>query len=101
MVSSHARKGQGSHRYPFFSNTECPYFPCHEGVPEGEFNCLFCYCPLYVLGPRCGGNFTYTASGHKDCSACTMTHRGDAGTELVKLHFGELSELARQKGEMQ
>ena len=25
----------------------------------------------------------------------------DAGTELVKLHFGELSELARQKGEMQ
>ena len=26
----------------FFQNRECRYFPCHTGVPEKEFNCLFC-----------------------------------------------------------
>ena len=40
----------------FFQNRECRYFPCHTGVPEEEFNCLFCYCPLYTLGRKCGGN---------------------------------------------
>ena len=31
--------------YRFFSNRECQYYPCHEGIEE--MNCLFCYCPLY------------------------------------------------------
>ena len=47
----------------FFTNGACPYFPCHEGVDPERFNCLFCYCPLYALGPRCGGAFTYTERG--------------------------------------
>ena len=42
----------------FFANRACRYFPCHEGIPEEEFNCLFCYCPLYLLGERCGGDLT-------------------------------------------
>ncbi len=86
---------QGAHEYPFVTHRDCPYFPCHEGVPADEFNCLFCYCPLYTLGPDCGGNFTYNAHGYKDCTACAMPHRGDAGTKLVKLHFAQLAELAR------
>ena len=44
----------------FFQNRECPHFPCHRGIAAEEFNCLFCYCPLYTLGKRCGGNCTYT-----------------------------------------
>ena len=44
----------------FFQNHECEYFPCHKVENVDGFNCLFCYCPLYVLGSDCGGNFTYT-----------------------------------------
>lgn len=33
--------------YRFFQNKECEYFPCHKTENEEEFNCLFCYCPLY------------------------------------------------------
>lgn len=61
--------------YDFFQNKTCEYFPCHQGVKAENFNCLFCFCPLYALGDRCGGNFTYTANGIKDCSKCTVPHR--------------------------
>ncbi|MDO4796745.1 MAG: cysteine-rich small domain-containing protein [Coriobacteriales bacterium] len=79
----------------FFRNVSCPHFPCHEGVDERMFNCLFCYCPLYALGPRCGGDFSYTDAGVKDCSGCTRLHEGADGTRLVRERFGELAELAR------
>lgn len=61
--------------YKFFQNKKCPYFPCHTGSDPEQFSCLFCYCPLYVLGEQCGGNFTYTESGIKDCSKCLIPHR--------------------------
>ena len=61
--------------YDFFQNTSCEYFPCHKGVDSDNFNCLFCYCPLYALGDRCGGNFRYTENGVKDCSNCLYPHR--------------------------
>lgn len=64
-----------SKHYSHFSHRACEFFPCHKGVDESSFNCLFCYCPLYLLGDQCGGNFTYTASGIKDCSGCTVPHR--------------------------
>ena len=82
------------HEYPFFTYRECPYFPCHEGVPDDEFNCLFCYCPLYALGPECGGNFTYTERGVKNCTTCALPHQGDAGTLLVRKKFPLISKLA-------
>ncbi len=64
----------GKH-YSFYSNKECEFYPCHQ-LPEGqEFNCLFCYCPLYMLGRACGGNFKYLENGIKDCSGCTLPHR--------------------------
>ena len=61
--------------YDFFQNKACEYFPCHQGMAEDKFSCLFCYCPLYALGDRCGGNFQYTANGIKDCSGCLVPHR--------------------------
>lgn len=79
----------------FFRNTACAYFPCHEGVDAERFNCLFCYCPLYALGPRCGGTFSYTERGIKDCSTCTRLHDGEGGAAIVQQRFADLAELAR------
>ena len=53
----------GEKRYRFFQHRACEFFPCHSGVREEDFNCLFCYCPLYALGRRCGGSFVYTPQG--------------------------------------
>ena len=33
---------------------------CHKTDRPEDFNYLFCYCPLYLLGDKCGGNFFYT-----------------------------------------
>ena len=52
--------------YDFFQNRECEYFPCHKGADPERFSCLFCYCPLYALGEKCGGSFRYTDKGIKD-----------------------------------
>ena len=60
--------------YEFFQNKECEYFPCHKGIAEADFNCLFCYCPLYALGDKCGGQFVYLENGIKDCSNCLRPH---------------------------
>lgn len=62
-----------SENYKFVQNRKCEYFPCHKVENEDEFNCLFCFCPLYMLKEECGGNFKYT-NGFKDCSGCTITH---------------------------
>ena len=59
----------------FYQNRECEYFPCHKTVQTENFSCLFCYCPLYALGDQCGGHFTYTEQGIKDCSGCLIPHR--------------------------
>ena len=37
-------------RYSFFQHTACEFFPCHETAHPEDFNCLFCYCPLYRWG---------------------------------------------------
>ena len=63
--------------YKFFKNDDCQYFQCHEHPNEDSFNCLFCYCPLYPLGNKCGGNFNYIGKGEakiKDCSNCLIPH---------------------------
>lgn len=63
---------QNSHRY--FENRECQYFPCHKG--QMDFNCLFCYCPLY-LRDACPGNPKYieiNGKKIKDCSDCIFPH---------------------------
>ena len=60
--------------YSYFSHKKCEYFPCHKGIPEEDFNCLFCYCPLYTLGKSCGGNCEYLKNGIKSCINCGFPH---------------------------
>ena len=85
-------------QYKFFQNGACEYFPCHRGVKDGEFNCLFCYCPLYALGDQCGGSFVYTENGIKDCSHCTKPHRKE-NYERIMEKMGAVMELAKKKEE--
>lgn len=61
-----------SENYKFFQHKQCEYFPCHEVENTNEFNCLFCYCPLYFV-ENCGGNNTYLKSV-KNCTNCTIPH---------------------------
>ncbi len=84
--------------YRFFRNRECEYFPCHEGADRDSFNCLFCYCPLYALGEKCGGNYRYTEAGIKDCSACLFPHMPEHYDEICG-RFSEIAELCRKKKE--
>ena len=81
--------------YRFFQNKECEYFPCHKCADEEHFNCLFCYCPLYALGENCGGNFTYTEQGIKDCSECLRPHRKDAFDSIMQ-KMGDVMLLAKK-----
>lgn len=81
--------------YNFFQNRECEYFPCHKGVQEQDFNCLFCYCPLYCLGDRCGGSFAYLDNGIKDCSGCTKPHRRE-NYEKIMEKMAQVMELAKR-----
>ena len=68
--------------HKFISNTACEYFPCHDGIPEAQFNCIFCYCPLYTY-PGCTGQKRYLKSGLKDCSACRLPHFGERGWDSI------------------
>ena len=87
------RKNSPENSSSFFRNRACAYFPCHKGADPETFNCLFCYCPLYTLGERCGGNFRYTKKGIKDCSLCTIPHRPDSA-QTIYGRFAEISERA-------
>jgi len=69
--------------YSFFSHKSCEFFPCHPGIDPDIFNCLFCYCPLYSLGDRCGGDFIYLSNGVKDCSGCLFPHRKENYDEMI------------------
>ena len=53
----------------FFSNKECEYFPCHNGIQEEDFNCLFCYCPLNRFDD-CPGNPNFTLKDDKTVKNC-------------------------------
>ena len=81
--------------YAFFCHRDCEYFPCHPTQDPDNFNCLFCYCPLYALGPDCGGNFTYKESGVKDCTRCSLPHRRENFGYVVS----KVRELVRRMAE--
>lgn len=82
--------------YRYFCNRECEYFPCHGGTDPERFNCLFCYCPLYVLGSACGGDFSFTDSGVKDCSACLLPHTQE-GYDYILSRWNDISDLSRER----
>lgn len=98
--------------FKFFENRECEYYPCHKAestIKEGEFNCLFCYCPLYTK-EKCPGTPAYIcdSSGRrlKDCSGCTFPHRAEnydkiiryiiSNDELISLGMDELFDSMSQ-----
>ena len=85
----------GKH-YSYFQNRACEYFPCHEGADPENFSCIFCYCPLYALGDRCGGAFRYTEAGDKDCSRCQIPHKRENYGRITE-RYRELAELAKRK----
>ena len=87
-----------SENYKFTQHKKCEFFPCHKGVKEEDFNCLFCYCPLYMLQEKCGGNFKYT-KGIKDCSDCTITHK-PGGYKHVMSKMSMIMKIGSKKGDL-
>ena len=84
--------------YKFFSNTKCEYFPCHKTNDPENFNCLFCYCPLYAIKDKCGGNFRYTEKGIKDCTNCTLPHQRKNYDYIIG-KFKEIVEITKLDSE--
>lgn len=83
--------------YKFSQNRKCEFFPCHKVKNEDEFNCLFCYCPLYMLKDKCGGNFKYTR-GVKDCSACLIPH-SKGGFDHVMSKMAMVTKIGSERDE--
>ncbi len=81
--------------FKFFQHRACEFFPCHATNDEENFNCLFCYCPLYALGENCGGNFKITEAGFKDCSDCMVPHKR-SNYDYICSRFKEIVELTKQ-----
>lgn len=79
--------------YKFFRHKECEYFPCHEVKDNSNFNCLFCYCPLYFL-ENCGGNNSYT-NGIKNCSDCLIPHSLN-GYDYIVNKIKEINKIKRK-----
>lgn len=84
--------------HQFFQNRECEYFPCHKGVDEAEFNCLFCYCPLYTLGRKCGGKCRYNDEGNKVCTDCTFPHHRDNYSKIIA-RYSEMMSVVKRSDE--
>lgn len=83
--------------YKFFNNCNCEFFPCHEVKNPEEFNCLFCYCPLYMLGENCGGKINHLENGIKDCSQCILPHIKDVGYTHVQKKMMEVIEIVQEE----
>ena len=86
-----------SNSYRFFQNRECKFFPCHEVQDEDDFNCLFCYCPLY-LDDNCIGSPEYIITGWgqriKDCSSCLVVHSPETYDKVIA-HLRRQDEILR------
>ena len=80
--------------FNYFKNEDCAFFPCHETDGE-DFNCLFCYCPLYALGDSCGGNFKYIEDGIKDCSQCLLPHNPNGYSYIIS-RYEDIKKLAAE-----
>lgn len=74
--------------YRYFENRDCQYFPCHKGLDD--FNCLFCYCPMYTR-EHCPGNPQYIeVKGRKikACTDCTFPHRPENYDKIMEILKG-------------
>lgn len=80
------RRMEMENSYRYFENRACKYFPCHKGLEE-EFNCLFCYCPMYRL-EKCPGNPRYIEKNGKPlkvCTDCTFPHRPENYEKIMEV----------------
>jgi Zn-finger protein len=80
-----------SEHYKFFQHKECEYFPCHTTEDIDQFNCLFCYCPLYFIA-ECGGNNVYN-NNIKICTNCSIPHIQNGYDHIVN----KLIEINKEK----
>ena len=97
-MANHCTPEWQDKNYSFFCHRDCECFPCHDKIAPEDFNCLFCYCPLYPLGEHCGGAFTYTDKGIKNCSDCTIPHRRENYGYIID-QFRRVAEIARRDSE--
>ena len=77
--------------FKFFKNIECKYFPCHKDVKD--FNCLFCYCPLYHL-KNCPGTYKMIEKNGriiKSCVDCSFPHEAENYKEIIKNLHDEMT----------
>lgn len=81
--------------YKFHQHKKCEFFPCHKVKNVKDFNCLFCYCPLYMLKEDCGGNFKYTKNV-KDCSDCLVPHSRNA-FDFVMSKMGTIIKIGSER----
>lgn len=79
--------------YRFYKNNACEYFPCHKTENTEEFNCMFCYCPLY-FAEDCGGNSS-CHEGIKDCSNCMIPHL-KGGYDYINQKIVEINKKKRE-----
>lgn len=84
-------------QYFCFTHKDCEYYPCHETINPNNFNCLFCFCPLYCLGKKCGGNYTYY-NDLKDCSKCMLPHLQDSYGYIMD-KFNDIVEAMKLKND--
>lgn len=75
--------------YRFYTNKDCKFLPCHRVKNTEDFNCMFCYCPLYFL-EDCGGNYE-DSYGIKDCSNCLIPHKPN-GYDYINKKIEEINE---------
>lgn len=80
--------------YWFYKNVDCYHFPCHKVENKDEFNCKFCYCPLYFV-EECGGDHRDNM-GIKDCSQCLIPHRPH-GYDYINRKLMDINEETRIK----
>lgn len=81
--------------YKFVQNLKCENFPCHKSPEKENFNCLFCFCPLYCLGEKCGGNFFFTEKGIKSCKNCDFPHKKE-NYDKITARFREIAEKMKR-----
>ena len=74
----------------YFENRQCEYFPCHD--MEGDFNCLFCYCPLYDYDDCPGSGEYKNRNGRriKVCTKCSFPHKAE--------NYEKILEFLKSKG---
>ena len=71
--------------YCYFRNENCEFFPCHKEMDN--FNCLFCYCPLYQV-EDCPGEYEYievNGKKIKSCMDCTFPHKPENYKLIIEI----------------